>query len=153
MHFILLLYCDTFYSGPIFLFGREQAFNMSSKAAGKTSANFKSPAMKKWQKTHLKGQNEQTHGDKNETISGFLTPTVATFLFFMLAGMLTAGDSWGIIPAFAMTMVFWPIVSVVIIVYYKTKSNDSRMRGAMYSFFVSIVPILITVVFGGLLQT
>ena len=71
----------------------------------------------------------------------------------MLAGMLTAGDSWGIIPAFAMTMVFWPIVSVVIIVYYKTKSNDNRTRGAMYSFFVSLVPILITVVFGGLLQT
>ena len=126
---------------------------MSSKAAEKTSANFKSPAMKKWQKTHLKRQNEQTHSGKNETISGFLWPTIAAFFFFMLAGMLTAGDSWGIIPAFSMTMVFWPIISVIIIVYYKTKSNDSRMRGAMYSFFVSLVPILITVVFGGLLQT
>ena len=109
--------------------------------------------MKKWQQKHLDDQNELLANSNSEAVAGFFVPTITTFCFFMLAGVMTADDSWGIIAAFGMTFVCWPILSLIFIIYYKTKDNKSRMKGAKFSFFASLVPIFLTVVFGGLLES
>ena len=46
----------------------------------------------------------------------------------MVFGTLTADDPWGIVPAFAMTMVFWPIISLIFILYYNLKGNERGER-------------------------
>ena len=89
----------------------------------------------------------------SEVITGFLMPAIATFCFFMVSGTLTAEDPWGIVPAFAMTMVFWPIISLIFILYYNSKENENRKKGATSSFIASLVPIVITIVFGGIFQS
>ena len=85
--------------------------------------------------------------------TGFLMPTIATFCFFMVAGTLTAEEPWGIIAASAMTMVFWPIISLIFILYYYSKGNENRKKGATRSFIVSLSPIVVTIVFGGIFQS
>ena len=80
-------------------------------------------------------------------------PAIATFCFFMVSGTLTAEDPWGIVPAFAMTMVFWPIISLIFILYYNSKGNEDRKKGATRSFIASLAPIVITIVSGGIFQS
>ena len=80
-------------------------------------------------------------------------PAIATFCFFMVSGTLTAEDPWGIVPAFAMTMVFWPIISLIFILYYNSKGNEDRKKGATRSFIASLAPIVITIIFGGIFQS
>ena len=89
----------------------------------------------------------------SEVATGFLMPATATFCFFMVSGTLTAEDPWGIVPAFAMTMVFWPIISLIFILYYNSKGNENRKKGATSSFIASLAPIVITIVFGGIFQS
>ena len=89
----------------------------------------------------------------SEVVTGFLMPAIATFCFFMVSGTLTAEDPWGIVPAFAMTMVFWPIISLIFILYYNSKGNEDRKKGATRSFIASLAPIVITIVFGGMFQS
>jgi len=89
----------------------------------------------------------------SEVVTGFLMPAIATFCFFMVAGTLTAEDPWGIVAASAMTMVFWPIISLIFILYYYSKGNENRKKGATRSFIASLAPIVITIVFGGIFQS
>ena len=126
---------------------------MSGKTGRKDSIKFQTPAMKKWQRNHLKQENEEPDNSAGEVVTGFLMPAFVTFCFFMVFGTLTADDPWGIVPAFAMTMVFWPIISLIFILYYNTKGNENRKKGATRSFIASLVPIVITIVFGGILQS
>jgi len=109
--------------------------------------------MKKWQRNHLKQENEEPDNSAGEVVTGFLMPAFVTFCFFMVFGTLTADDPWGIVPAFAMTMVFWPIISLIFIYYYNTKGNENRKKGATRSFIASLALIVITIVFGGILQS
>jgi hypothetical protein len=126
---------------------------MSGKTGRKNSIKFQTPAMKKWQRNHLKQENDELANSMGEVVTGFLMPAFATFCFFMVAGALTAGEPWGIVPAFAMTMVFWPIISLIFILYYNSKGNENRNKGATRSFIASLAPIVITIVFGGILQS
>ena len=125
---------------------------MSGKTGRKESIKFQTPAMKKWQRNHLK-QEEEPDNSAGEVVTGFLMPAFVTFCFFMVFGTLTADDPWGIVPAFAMTMVFWPIISLIFILYYNSKGNENRKKGATRSFIASLAPIVITIVFGGILQS
>ena len=126
---------------------------MSGKTGRKNSVKFQTPAMKKWQRKHLKQENDELANSMGEVVTGFLMPAFASFFFFIVAGALTAGESWGIIPAFAMTMVFWPIISLIFILYYNSKESENRKKGATRSFLASLAPIVITIVFGGILQS
>ena len=126
---------------------------MSGKTGRKDSIKFQTPAMKKWQRNNLKQENEEPDNREGEVVTGFLMPAFVTFCFFMVFGTLTADDPWGIIPAFAMTMVFWPIISLIFILYYNLKGNENRKKGATRSFIASLAPIVITIVFGGILQS
>ncbi len=126
---------------------------MSGKTGRKESIKFQTPAMKKWQRNHLKQENEEPDNSAGEVVTGFLMPAFVTFCFFMVFGTLTADDPWGIVPAFAMTMVFWPIISLIFIYYYNTKGNENRKKGATRSFIASLALIVITIVFGGILQS
>ena len=126
---------------------------MSGKTGWKDSIKFQTPAIKKWQRNHLKQENEEPDNSAGPVVTGFLMPAFVTFCFFMVFGTLTADDPWGIVPAFAMTMVFWPILSLIFILYYNTKGNENRKKGATRSFIASLVPIVITIVFGGILQS
>ena len=126
---------------------------MSGKTGRKESIKFQTPAMKKWQRNHLKQENEEPDNSAGEVVTGFLMPAFVTFCFFMVFGTLTAEDPWGIVPAFAMTMVFWPIISLIFIYYYNTKGNENRKKGATRSFIASLALIVITIVFGGILQS
>lgn len=125
---------------------------MSGKTGRKDSIKFQSPAMKKWQRNHLK-QEEEPDNSAGEVVTGFLMPAFVTFCFFMVFGTLTADDPWGVVPAFAMTMVFWPIISLIFTLYYNSKGNENRKKGATRSFIASLAPIVITIVFGGILQS
>ena len=109
--------------------------------------------MKKWHRNHLKQENEELANGMGEVVTGFLIPAFATFCFFMVVGTLTADDPWGIASAFAMTMVFWPIISLIFIFYYNLKGNENRKKGATRSLLASLAPIVITIVFGGILQS
>ena len=109
--------------------------------------------MKKWQRNHLKQENEELANSTSEAVTGFLVPAFATFCFFMVAGTLTAEDPWGIVAASAMTMVFWPIISLIFILYYNSKGNENRKKGATSSLIASLAPIVITIVFGGMFQS
>ena len=126
---------------------------MSGKTGWKDSIKFQTPAMKKWQRNHLKQENEEPDNSAGEVVTGFLMPAFVTFCFFMVFGTLTADDPWGIVPAFAMTMVFWLIISIIFILYYNSKGNENRKKGATRSFIASLAPIVITIVFGGILQS
>jgi len=126
---------------------------MSGKTGRKESIKFQTPAMKKWQRNQLKQENEEPDNSAGEVVTGFLMPAFVTFCFFMVFGTLTADDPWGIVPAFAMTMVFWPIISLIFIYYYNTKGNENRKKGATRSFIASLALIVITIVFGGILQS
>ena len=126
---------------------------MSGKTGRKNSTKFQTPAMKKWHRNHLKQENEELANGMGEVVTGFLIPAFATFCFFMVVGTLTADDPWGIASAFAMTMVFWPIISLIFIFYYNLKGNENRKKGATRSFIASLAPIVITIVFGGILQS
>ena len=126
---------------------------MSGRAGGKSTIKSKSPAMKKWQQNYLKDKNEQPTDNSSETVIGFFVPTLVTLCFFMFAGILTADDSWGIIAAFGMTMVFWPVISIIFILYYKSKSWADRMKGATNSLLASLALWLLVVVFGGLMES
>ena len=126
---------------------------MSGKTGRKDSIKFQSPAMKKWQRNHLKQENEEPDNSAGEVVTGFLMPAFVTFCFFMVFGTLTADDPWGVVPAFAMTMVFWPIISLIFILYYNSKGNENRKKGATSSFIASLAPIVITIVFGGIFQS
>ena len=128
-------------------------YNMSGKTGRKNSLKFQTPAMKKWQRNYLKQENEEVANSRGEVVTGFLIPAFATFCFFMVAGALTAGESWGIVPAFAMTMIFWSIISLIFILYYNSKGNENRNKGATSSFIASLALIVITIVFGGILQS
>ena len=125
---------------------------MSGKNGRKNSIEFKSPAMKKWQRNHLKQENEELANSTSEVVTGFLVPAFTTFCFFMVAGALTADDPWGIVVTFGMTMVFWPVI-IIFILYYNSKGNENRKKGATRSFIASLAPIVITIVFGGILQS
>ena len=126
---------------------------MSGKTGRKDSIKFQTPAMKKWQRNYLKQENEEPDNSVSEVVTGFLMPAFVTFCFFMVFGTLTADDPWGIVPAFAMTMVFWPIISLIFILYYNAKGNENRKKGATRSFIASLAAIVITIVFGGMLQS
>ncbi len=126
---------------------------MSGKTGRENSIKFQTPAMKKWQRNHLKQENDELANSRGEVVTGFLMPAFATFCFFMVAGALTADDSWGIVAAFAMTMLFWPVISLIFILYYNSRGNKKRMKGATRSFLASLAPIVITIVFGGILQS
>ena len=126
---------------------------MSGKTGRKDSIKFQTPAMKKSQRNHLKQENQEPDNSAGEVVTGFLMPAFVTFCFFMVFGTLTADDPWGIVPAFAMTMVFWPIISLIFILYYNLKGNENRKKGATRSFIASLAPIVITIVFGGILQS
>tara|TARA_B100002052_G_scaffold103852_2_gene95758 strand:- start:1016 stop:1396 length:381 start_codon:yes stop_codon:yes gene_type:complete len=126
---------------------------MPGKNGRKNSIKFKTPAMKKWQRNHLKQENGELANSTSEVVTGFLVPAFTTFCFFMVAGALTADDPWGIVAAFGMTMVFWPVISLIFILYYNSKGNENRKKGATRSFIASLAPIVITIVFGGILQS
>ena len=126
---------------------------MSGKTGRKDSIKFQTPAMKKWQRNHLKQENEEPDNGAGEVVTGFLMPAFVTFCFFMVVGTLTADDPWGMVPAFGMTMIFWPIISLIFILYYNSKAYENRKKGATRSFIASLAPIVITIVFGGILQS
>lgn len=128
---------------------------MSKKSRRTSSIKSKSPAMKNWQNKHMKGHNKDSSDSLNDSFSGFLKPAFATFCLFMISGVMTADDDWGIIAAFGMTMVFWPIISLIFILRYSSSFKDDKdgMKGATYSFLASLSLILMVVVFGGLLQS
>tara|TARA_B100000900_G_scaffold415912_1_gene447836 strand:+ start:6209 stop:6484 length:276 start_codon:yes stop_codon:yes gene_type:complete len=88
-----------------------------------------------------------------DKITGFLMPSFVTFIFFMISGVITADDPWGIIAALGMTMVFWPVISLIFMLYYNSKGNESRMKGATISFIASLATILLIFVFGGILES
>ena len=126
---------------------------MSKKSRRTDSIKSKSPAMKNWQNKHMKGHNKDSSGSKSDAFSGFLKPTFATFCFFLISGVMTADDDWGIIAAFGMIMVFWPIISLIFVLRYSSKDDKDGTKGATYSFLASLGFILMVVVFGGLLQS
>ena len=126
---------------------------MSKRSTKASSIKSKSPAMKDWHNKHMKRDNKDSSDSLSSSFSGFLKPAFATFCFFMVSGIMTADDDWGIIAAFGMTMVFWPIISLIFILRYSSNDDKDGMKGATYCFMASLAFILLTVVFGGLLQS
>ena len=88
-----------------------------------------------------------------EVVNGFLMPSFAMFCFFMVVGTLTADDPWGAVAAVGSAMTFWPFISLIFILYYNSKGNDDRRKGAKHSLVASLAAIMLVVVFGGILQS
>ena len=126
---------------------------MSDKPGRRYTTNFKTPAMKKWQRDHLKQEDDEPANKTGEIVTGFFVPTFAAFSLFMVVGTSTADDPWGEVAAMGFTMISWPIISLIFILYYNSKRNENRMKGAINSFIASLGMILIVVVFGGILQS
>ena len=126
---------------------------MPNKSRETKPIKSKSPAMKNWQNKHMKGHDKDSSSSHSDSFSGFLKPIFATFCFFMVSGIMTGDGEWGIIAAFGMVMVVWPIISLIFILRYNSKDDKDGMKGATYSFLASLGFILMVVVFGGLLQS
>ena len=126
---------------------------MSDKPGRRDTTNFKTPAMKRWRRDHLKHEDDDPANNTGEIVSGFFIPSFSVFCFFMVVGTATADDPWGEVAAMGFTMISWPIISLIFILYYNSKGNENRMKGAINSFIASLGMIIIVVVFGGILQS
>ena len=106
---------------------------MSGKTGRKNSTKFKTPAMKKWQRNHLKQESEEPTNSTSEVVTRFLVPAFVTFCFFLIIGTLTAGDpgysgKYGEAAACGMTMMAWPVITLIFILYYNSKENENRKK-------------------------
>lgn len=104
---------------------------MAGKNGRKNSTKFKSPAMKKWQKNHLKQEVEEPVNSTSEVVTHFLVPTFVTFCFFLIIGTFTADDpsysgEYGEAAACCMTLMAWPIITLIFILYHNSKGNKIR---------------------------
>ena len=101
----------------------------------------------------MKHEDDEPANNTGEIVTGFFMPTFAVFCLFMVVGTSTADDPWGEIAAMGFTIISWPIISLIFILYYNSKGNQNRMKGATNSFNASLAMILNAVVFGGILQS
>ena len=105
---------------------------MSGKSGRKNSTKFKTPAMKKWQKNHLKQENEEPDNGTSKVVTHFLVPAFVTFCFFLIIGTFTAGDppeysgEYGEFAACCMTIIAWPVITLIFILYHNSKGNENR---------------------------
>lgn len=104
---------------------------MSGKTGRKNSTKFKTPAMKKWQ-NHLKQEIEEPANSTSKVVTHFLVPAFVTFCFFLIIGTFTAGDppgysgEYGEAAACGMTMIAWPLITLIFILYHNSKGNENR---------------------------
>ncbi len=105
---------------------------MSGKTGRKNSTKLKTPAMKKWQKNHLKQEIEEPANSTSKVVTHFLVPAFVTFCFFLIIGTFTAGDppgysgEYGEAAACGMTMIAWPVITLIFILYHNSKGNENR---------------------------
>ena len=117
--------------GAYFLIQKFQVFSMPGKNGRKNSTKFKTPAMKKWQKNHLKQEIEEPANSTSEVVTHFLVPAFVTFCFFLIIGTFTAGDppgysgKYGEAAACGMTMIAWPLITLIFILYHNSKGNEN----------------------------
>ena len=104
---------------------------MSGKSGRKNSTKFKTPAMKKWQKNHLKKEIEDPANSTSKVVTYFLVPAFVTFCIFLIIGTFTARDpyysgEYGEAAACGMTMIAWPVITLIFILYHNSKGNENR---------------------------
>ena len=122
---------------------------MSRKGAKKQPFRPKSPAMKNWQKTYTKQKQHTEKADiqtinRSEFMMGLIMPMAISFCSFMINGTINSAEDWGLIAVFGIALIVWPIAAIVLAIRYYLKGNNDRMIGAICSFLLVFVIIVLS---------